>query len=641
MLQRSQAVAEHQGAPAPVTQTPCHDPALLHLPSRPDGYVPIADYGVIGDTRTMALVARDGSIDWLCLPNVDDAPILGALLDRNRGGHFFIGVSGPCQVERRYAGGSAVLVTRTTTADGVVEITDFMPLDLRGASGPIEPARRLIRIAEAIEGGPEICVHFAPTLAYGETTPELRRAGSSSFVFADGNDFLLLQSELPLAPATRGVLVGKARLQAGEKRRFTLSFCRGGPGIIPPGGDAPDREFEETQAFWREFCARIDYDGPFRSAVLRSLVTLRLLSFSQSGAVVAAATMALPEAIGGRRNWDYRFCWLRDSYFVLNSFMDLGLAEEGAAFFRWLMHATQLTAPRLNTLYTVFGRTDTAAPHQVKSLEGYRRSGPVHRGNDAVKQFQLDAYGAVLVCALILAEHGGDIGRAEQRRLRGFADATRQDWTLPDNGLWEMRGPRRHHTYSKLMCWAALDAMVRLCERGAVDADAADYAGDRDLIRDTILRQAWNAERGAFTGAFGHDYLDASLLLMPRLGFLPAHDPRMVSTFDAVEHSLGRGAQLRRYRPGLDGFDSTEGTFTACGFWAADYLARRGDVAAARRRIADLLAHANDLGLMAEELDPDRGEQLGNFPQALSHTAFIEAALALQEAERNAATAAP
>jgi GH15 family glucan-1,4-alpha-glucosidase len=512
---------------------------------------------------------------------------------------------------------------------------------LRGADGPIEPARRLVRIVEAIEGSPEICVHFAPKLGYGETTPRLRRGGARSWVFANGNDFLLLQSELPLATATRGVLVGKARLQAGEKCRFTLSFCRSGPGIIPAGGDAPDRECEETHAFWRRFCARIDYNGPFRTAVLRSLVTLRLLSFSQSGAVVAAATMALPEAIGGRRNWDYRFCWLRDSYFVLNSFMDLGLAEEGCAFFRWLMHATQLTAPRLNTLYTVFGRTDTAAPHEIKTFEGYRRSGPVHRGNGAVKQFQLDTYGAVLVCARILAEHGGDIGHAEQRRLRGFADAARQDWTLPDNGLWEMRGPRRHHTYSKLMCWAALDAMVRLCERGAIDADADDYARERELIRETILRQAWNAERGAFVGALGHDYLDASLLLMPRLGFLPAHDPRMVSTFDAIERSLGHGAQLRRYRPGLDGFASTEGTFTPCGFWAADYLARRGDIGAARRRIADLLAHANDLQLMAEELDPDSGEQLGNFPQALTHAAFIEAALALQQAEQKAATAAP
>jgi GH15 family glucan-1,4-alpha-glucosidase len=375
--------------------------------------------------------------------------------------------------------------------------------------------------------------------------------------------------------------------------------------------------------------------------VLRSLVVLRLLTFSQSGAVVAAATTSLPEAIGGRRNWDYRFCWLRDSYFVLNSFMDLGLAEEGCAFFRWLMHATQMTAPRLNTLYTVFGRTDTAAPQEVKSLEGYRGSGPVHRGNGAVKQFQLDAHGAVLVCALILAEHGGEIGRAEQRRLRGFAEAIRQDWTLPDNGLWEMRGPRKHHTYSKVMCWAALDAMVRLCERGAVDADAAQYTADRDLIRDTILRQSWNAERGAFIGAFGHDYLDASLLLMPRLGFLPADDPRMVSTFDAIERSLGHGAQLHRYRNGIDGFSRNEGTFTACGFWAADYLARRGDVGAARRRIADLLGHANDLQLMAEELDPESGEQLGNFPQGLSHTAFIEAVLALQQAERKAAMAAP
>lgn len=608
------------------------DPALLRLPARPDGYLPIADYAVIGDTRTMALVGRDGSIDWLCLPNVDDASIFAALLDRERGGHFFVGVSEPAEIERRYAPGSAVLITRFTTADGVIALTDFMPLALHDALGPMEPARRVVRIAEAISGSPQLCVHFAPRPDYGTVLPDPRPAGQKSWVIADGCDFLLLQSDVPLAAAMRGTLVGRKRLVAGEKCRFTLSFCRNAPGIIPPGGEAVDRECKNTVDFWQRLCDRIDYHGPFHDAVIRSLITLRLLSFSLSGAVVAAATSSLPEAIGGRRNWDYRFCWLRDSYFVLHSFLEFGLQEEGSAFFRWLMVATQLTAPHLETLYTVFGRTDVE-PHQIKSLEGYRRSAPVHRGNGATSQLQLDAYGAVLKCALVLAEHGGDIGKSEQRRLRGFADVVRSDWTLPDNGLWEMRGGRKHNTYSKVMCWGALDAMVKLCERGSIDADGAPYARDRDLVRDAILRQAWNAERCAFTGAFGHDFLDASVLLLPRLGFLPADDPRMVGTFDAIEGNLGHGAQLRRYRKGIDGFDAAEGTFTACGYWAADYLARRGDLDAARSRIAELLALANDLQLMSEEIDPASGEQLGNIPQGLSHAGFLGAVFALNEAE--------
>jgi GH15 family glucan-1,4-alpha-glucosidase len=606
--------------------------ALLRLPARPDGYLPIADYAVIGDTRTLALVGRDGSIDWLCLPNVDDASVFAALLDRERGGHFLVGVSGPAEIERRYAPETAVLITRFTTSEGVIELTDFMPLALHDAIGAMEPARRVVRIAEAIAGNPRLCVHFVPRPEYGAAMADPRPAGQKSWVIADGRDFLLLQSDVPLAAPMRGTLVGQKRLVVGEKCRFALSFCRNAPGIIPPGGEAVDRECNNTVEFWQRLCDRIDYNGSFRDAVIRSLITLRLLSFSLSGAVVAAATSSLPEAIGGARNWDYRFCWLRDSYFVLHGFLAFGLQEEGSAFFRWLMHATQLTAPHLETLYTVFGRTDVE-PHQLKSLEGYRRSAPVHRGNGATSQLQLDAYGAVLKCALVLAEHGGDIGKSEQRRLRGFADVVRSDWTLPDNGLWEMRGGRKHNTYSKVMCWGALDAMVRLCQRGSIDADGAIYARDRDLVRDAILRQAWNAERRAFTGAFGHDFLDASLLLMPRLGFLPADDPRMVSTFDAIERDLGHGAQLRRYPKGIDGFDQGEGTFTACGYWAAEYLARRGDTDAARSRIADLLALANDVQLMSEEIDAASGEQLGNFPQGLSHAGFLGAVLALNEAD--------
>jgi GH15 family glucan-1,4-alpha-glucosidase len=277
-------------------------------------------------------------------------------------------------------------------------------------------------------------------------------------------------------------------------------------------------------------------------------------------------------------------------------------------------------------------------PHQLKALEGYRRSAPVHRGNGAEDQLQLDTYGAVLVSAVVLAEHGGRIGRSEQNRLHGFAEVVRQEWTLPDNGLWEMRGGRKHYTYSKLMCWAALDAIVRLRECGALAGDVERYARDREVIRGTILTEAWSKSRQAFTGAFGHEFLDASLLLMPRLGFIPADDPRMIATFDAIESSLGRWPRLRRYRDGLDGFSSKEGAFTACGFWAADYLARRGDADGARRRIAAMVETGNDLRLFSEESDPESGEQLGNFPQGLSHAALIGAVLALREAEQVAAS---
>ncbi len=605
------------------------------LPRRADGYASIADYGVIGDTRTVALIARDGSLDWLCLPNVDDASVFAALLDRERGGRFLVGPAGEAKITRHYLEESAVLVTRFAGNDGVFQVTDFMPIDAGGADAPFAPARRVIRIVEAIEGSPSVAVHYAPRPEYASVVPTLRRPCGRSWVMADGRDFLLLQSEIELAQTSRGTLSGEARLRPGERRVLSLSYSRNDIGIVPAGGDAVLRERDTTLRFWRDYRASVDYDGPFAAAVIRSMVTLRLLTFSLSGAVVAAPTCSLPEAIGGKRNWDYRYCWLRDAAFILHSFLTMGLEEEGAGFFRWLMHATQLTAPRLQTLYNVFGRTDVPE-REIKSLEGYRRSSPVNLGNGAQSQLQLDAYGSILASALIYVEHGERLGRSEQDRLRGFADVVRSAWTLPDNGLWEMRGGRKHNTYSKVMCWAALDAVVKLCERDAIRADPAPYARERDAVRDAVMSQGWNAKRGAFTGAFGHDFLDASVLLMPRLGIIAANDPRMVATFAAIDeeigHGAGYGAQLRRYSKGIDGFDSTEGTFTACGFWAVDYLARCGDVEAAHRRMEEMVSLANDLSLMSEEIDPGTGDLLGNFPQGFSHTGLVGAALALAQA---------
>ncbi|MBL8661047.1 MAG: glycoside hydrolase family 15 protein [Rhodospirillales bacterium] len=607
-------------------------------PRRVDGYAPIADYGVIGDTRTVALVARDGSLDWLCLPNVDDASVFAALLDRVRGGRFLVGPTAAAYITRRYVADSTILATRFATEDGVFEVTDFMPIDAGGADAPFAPARRVIRAVEALEGAPGVVVDYAPRPEYGAVVPKLRRLGGRAWVMADGRDFLLLQSDIDLTQTSRGTLCGEARLQAGERRVLSLSHTRNGIGIVPAGGESYLRERDDTLRFWQKYRATIHYDGPFAAAVVRSMVTLRLLTFSLSGAVVAAPTCSLPEAVGGTRNWDYRYCWLRDAAFVLHSFLTMGLEEEGAGFFRWLTHATQLTAPRLQTLYTVFGRTDVRE-REIRSLEGYRRSSPVNLGNGAESQLQLDAYGAILTSALIYADHGERLGRSEQGRLRGFADVVRSQWTLPDNGLWEMRGGRKHNTYSKVMCWAALDAVVKLCERGALSADPAPYVSERDAIRTAVMSQGWNAKRGAFTGAFGHDFLDASVLLMPRLGIIAADDPRMVATFTVIDEELGHGAQLRRYSKGVDGFQSTEGTFTACGFWAVDYLARRGDVEAAYRRMEALVSLTNDLLLLSEEIDPETGDFLGNFPQGFSHTGLVGAALALNQAVAGAGRA--
>ncbi len=602
-------------------------------------YLPIAEYGLIGDTLTSALVARDGSLDWLCLPDVDDPSVFGALLDSERGGRFYVGPAERAESHRAYVGDSAVLRTRHRTAEGMLEVSDLMPLALDGPDA-LRPSRRVLRLVEAVEGTPKVAVSISPRPEYGSRIAELKRVGRTAWTLADGRDHLLVQSSVPLEQTSRGTLEGSARLERGEGHQVSISFTRNGPGIIPASDAASCRaELDATLGWWHDTAAKIEYRGPFRDAVVRSLMTLRLLTFSQSGAVLAAPTTSLPEAIGAGRNYDYRFCWLRDASFILNAFASLGQIEEAGAFFRWLMHATQLTEPRLQTFYSVYGRTD-AGMQQIQTLEGYRGSAPVLVGNAAQSQLQLDAYGSVMTAAAAYCHHGGHLGASEQRRLRRMADVVIDAWSLPDDGLWEMPGPRVHNTYSKMMCWAALDAFVTLCREGHVTAETAPYQKERDRIRESVLDRGWNESRQAFTGAYGRDWLDASLTLMPRFGIVAADDPRMVATFERLDAELGHGAQMRRYADGVDGMGSSEGTFTACGFWAADYLARRGDFEAAEARIAEIYGHANDLGLMAEELDAASGAQLGNFPQGFSHAGLIGAVMAVDEARRQLVEAA-
>ena len=597
-------------------------------PFRADPYPPIADYGLIGDTLAAALVARDGSLDWMCLPDMDCPSIFAAILDAERGGRFFVGPAGPARSTRDYLDGTAVLRTRHETADGVLEVTDFMPLALPETDG-LRPARRVLRLVEAVAGTPEVAVTVSPRPDYGRSVPRLRRRGRGVFTLADGRDHLIVQSAVPLEHVAEGAVAGRARLNTGERCGVSLSFDRNAVGVVPASDPATHSvELDATLSWWRDLTDGIDYDGPFRDAVIRSLVTLRLLTFSQSGAVIAAPTTSLPEAIGAGRNYDYRYCWLRDASFVLDAYAALGRIDEARAFFQWLMHATQLSAPELQTLYTTFGRTDVAQS-EIGTLEGYRGSAPVLKGNAAEKQLQLDAYGSVMTASTAYCRHGGTLGASERRRLRGMADVVIRKWSLPDDGLWEMPGPRVHNTYSKVMCWAALDAFVSLCETGHMDCDSVPYARERDRIRKNVLERAWNPRRKAFTGAYGRDWLDASLSLMPRMGIIAADDPRMTATLERIDTELGRGAQLRRYADGVDGIPAREGAFTACGFWAADCVARRGDLDAAEARIGELLGGANDLGLMSEQLDPDTGALLGNFPQAFSHAGLIGAALTL------------
>ncbi len=616
-------------------QAAADDPAVI-FPDRPQRYLPIAEYALIGDTHAAALVARDGGIDWLCLPDMHDESLFAELLDRERGGSFLLGAINARRITRRYLPNSPVLETVFETADGVLRVTDFMPVPADGHQHDVAAARRLIRLVEVLSGAPELAIRFTPRPHFGEKLPAMRQRSPTLWTCNSGRDFLALHSDLPLARVAHGTIGRRIRLQAGARHALALSFCRQDIGVLMPLSGCR-AELDATRSWWRQFCAHCSYDGPFAEAVVRSLITLRLLTFSQSGAVLAAPTTSLPEAVGGNRNWDYRYCWLRDATFILSSFLDLGYPREGEAFFRWLIHATRLTAPRLDVLYDVFGHT--FVPERSRhALEGWCGSAPVRTGNGAQGQLQLDVYGEIADCALLYVQAGGQLDIAQRQRLRGFVNIVCKSWTLPDNGMWEMRNGRRHHTYSKAMCWAALDSALQLAEAGHLRLNARRIRRECDAIRTNILTHARSPKQDTLTGAYGRDYMDASLLLLPRLGLIAADDPLMVATFDRIDRELGRGAQIYRYPEGIDGFPSREGTFTACGFWAADYLARRGDVDAAHDRIAELLHQGgNDLGLMSEELDPDNGHMLGNFPQAFSHAGMIRAAAALARQQQGAA----
>ena len=600
-----------------------------HSSGHERSYRPIGEYAVIGDTLTAALVSRSGSIDWLCLPRFDDGAIFSALLDAERGGFFSVGPAAPARTTRRYLDNSCVLVTRHEAEDGVLEVTDFLSLPPgNNGTGP-RAQREDIRRVRALAGAPCLSVRIAPRPRYG-VIKKIRRHTDHLWSINSSKESVYLHGDFPLARGAAATLEGTARLTAGQAGDIVLNYTHGAINVLPAASAQIDRKAEQATRYWQGYAGKVSYDGPFQKQVVRSALVLRMLTFSTSGAVLAAVTMGLPEAVGGSRNWDYRYCWLRDASFIMHGFASLGLRQEGDAFFRWLMHATQLSAPRLRPVYDVHGRTDLDAS-PLRNHEGYRQSGPVRRGNDATFQLQLDAYGSVLQAALVFAQSGGKLSRSELHRLAGFARTVCDVWTLPDNGLWEQPDPRRHHTYSKVMCWAALDAFIKLGEQGLHDHELEHFRRERAAIRESVLARAWNEHKQAFTGAYDADWLDASTLLLPRLGFLDANDPRMVGTYQAIEESLAHGPHLRRYPHGVDGFASREGCFTACGYWAADYLARRGDIQAAEQRVGDLLRSANDLGLMSEETDSETGAMLGNFPQGFSHAALIGAALAIEE----------
>ncbi len=591
---------------------------------------PIAAYAAVGDCRTVALVSLQGSVDWLCLPSISGPSVFAAMLDRQRGGRFAVRPTAPFRTERRYLDGTNVLETTFITASGRVRLTDLMPLN--GADGAgLEAERELLRIAESVDGEVELEVLYVPRPDYARALPRFMRRGVLGWAFQHGGQAFLLSAELDMQPtADRSGLHGRAVLRAGERRRLSLSHATRDMLVISPLGAAADRRLERTVQWWRRWSEQCRFDHRHRPAVLRSALALKLLAYGLSGAVVAAATTSLPEAVGGGRNYDYRYCWLRDAATTLRAFSDLGFAHEGQAYLSWLLHSTRLTRPQLMVLYDVHGRT-RQPKEELSHLRGYGGSAPVRVGNDASGQLQHDVYGSAIAAAAAYVECGGTLARDERGLLAGFGRVVCKTWREPDSGLWEVPGPRRHYVHSKLMCWSALDVLLRMHAAGHLDVPEALFRRERDALRAAIEDQGFRD--GSYVGAFGEAWADASLLAMARLGYLDSMDPRMTGTADRIWRELGRGGLLLRYRPEVDGIPSSEGAFGICAFWAVELLAAQGKLDEAEALFCRASSLANDVGLLAEEYDPRTGAALGNVPQAFTHAGLISAALALAQAE--------
>ncbi len=596
---------------------------------------PIEDYALIGDCRAAALVSSDGSIDWLCAPRFDSAALFAALLDPRVGGSFHVRAAHTIASSRSYVGDTNVLETRFVAPDGRLTVTDFMPVaSQRDKQRLLLPDSELVRAIECTDGEVEVDVHCEPRPSYGAEALVFESRGPLGF-FADRRGRVyVIRTDAPLSlRADRCALEGRFTLRRGERRYITFSTDHGHPAVLPSLGTTMDARLERSIAWWQAWADRSTYDGPYRGHVVRSALVLKLLSYAPSGAIVAAPTTSLPEWIGGTRNWDYRYCWLRDASMTLRALFGLGHELEGQAFLSWLLHATRQTWPDLRILYDVYGE-HRVAERELPHLSGYAGSRPVRVGNAAVHQLQLDVYGEVVDAVARFVRIGGRLDRATGRMLAGLGRAVCRRWREPDEGIWEPRSGPRQHTLSQAMCWVALDRLIALHEGGHLHAPVDEFRRVREEIRREVETRGYDEATGSYAGTLGGHDVDASLLLLGLYGFEPPDSPRMMGTSARIYRELGRGALLYRYLDHDDGLPPGEGAFGIAGFWGVQCRALAGDRAGAREAFERLCEYGNDVGLFAEEYDPDTGAALGNYPQAFTHVGLINAAITLAACER-------
>jgi GH15 family glucan-1,4-alpha-glucosidase len=587
-------------------------------------YLPIAEHGVVGDLHSVALVGTDGTIDWYCPGRFDAPSVFASILDAERGGHFRIAPADESWTTKQlYVPDTNVLITRFLTAHGIGEVLDFLPVDDWHGSHHQQLVRRVL----CVRGTMRFRVEVEPRFDYARVEPEVHVVDGGA-VFGSPQLTLALSTSVPLERTDSGVR-GELALQANESVSF---FLEEGEEAVPRTEDESRELFADTIDYWRRWVAHSTYRGRWREMVMRSALTHKLLTYWPTGALDAAPTTSLPEILGGGRNWDYRYTWIRDASFTLFALLRLGFIEEAAEFGKWLTDRFREggggagPCGPLQVLYGIDGRRELPE-ETLDHLSGYRGSAPVRIGNGAADQLQLDIYGELIDSLYLFNKHGRPLSHDAWKDLSQIVEWVAGNWDQPDEGIWEVRGGRHDFTYSRLMCWVAVERAIRVARKRGLPADIPAWARTRDAIYHQIMERGWNAERQAFVQHFGSDVLDASVLLMPLVKFISPTDPRWLSTLDAISQELVSDTLVYRYnvRASPDGLEGEEGSFSICSFWYVEALARAGRVDHARLALEKMFTYANHLGLYSEEIGPT-GELLGNFPQAFTHLALISAA---------------
>jgi GH15 family glucan-1,4-alpha-glucosidase len=596
------------------------------------GYLPIEDHGIIGDLHTAALVGTDGTVDWLCLPAFDSPSVFCSILDDEKGGHFSLHPMEYIRSQQLYLPETNVLLTRFLSAEGVAEVLDFMPILAHPGQ-----RHRLVRNVRVVRGKMTFDVECRPAFDYARME-HFVSVGEAGAVFASkdsSHSSLGLSSEVPLKERPKGGAGARFTLKEGERKTFVLAEIEDGEG---PGEVISEGSFEDllrsTLGYWRRWISGCTYHGRWREVVYRSALALKLMVYDPTGALVAAPTMGLPERIGGERNWDYRYTWLRDGAFTLYALISIGFEDEARRFMGWLRHRCECDWDGLlQPLYGIDGREDLSES-QLDHLSGYMNSRPVRVGNAAYRQVQLDLYGAILDAAYLYNKYGAPLDYDLWQNLRRILGWLTDNWQEPDEGIWEVRGGKRQFVSSKVMSWVALERAGRISRQRGLPAGDGRWVVERDRIYEEIMEKGWNPDKKSFVQHYGSDAIDASLLLMPLMKFVGPTDPRWLATLDSITEELTYDTLVDRYKPEAaapDGLRGEEGSFSLCSFWLVECLTQADRLDEARLALEKMFSYANHLGLYAEEIGPS-GEALGNFPQALTHLALISAAVHLDRA---------